>query len=123
MRTNEQQRAYRLKNKDRINRNKAKSRRSRAGESHLKPKSTRIATHFVVYKHTSKKGDVYIGSGTNFRPYTFAKTNRSKEWHDAFDSDCEVHILAEFRDRDSARELEKSIILEIGLDNLVNKYN
>ena len=75
-------------------------------------------THFVVYKHTNSKGDLYIGCGNNLRPYLFS--NRKRNWKDAFNSDCQIHVIAEFKDRETARELESLMIEEIGLDNLVN---
>ena len=92
-------------------------------ESYKKYQAKRYAektTHFVVYKHTNYKGDVYIGCGDNLRPYCFSKSQRSKEWHEAFDNDCEITIISEFKDRETARKLERSMIDEIGLSNLVN---
>lgn len=79
-----------------------------------------VRTHYAVYKHTNSKGDVYIGCGSNLRPYDFNVSSRSKAWHEAFDNDCQIHVLAEFKDRETARELESLMIEEIGLDNLVN---
>ena len=76
-------------------------------------------THFVVYKHTNSKGQIYIGCGSNLRPYDF--NNRKGNWKDAFKDDCQIHVVAEFKDKESARELEKLMIEYIGLDNLVNK--
>jgi len=77
-------------------------------------------THFVVYKHTNSKGNVYIGCGTNLRPYEFYNRQRSKAWHESFDNECEVTILTRYKDIESARELETHLIQTIGLDNLVN---
>ena len=98
---------YKAENKEAIKKSNAKYRAS-------------LRTHFVVYKHTNSKGDIYIGCGTNLRPHQFKGNDRSKEWHEAFNDDCEITIISEFKDKESARELEKSLIQSIGLSNLVN---
>ena len=77
-------------------------------------------THYVVYTHTNSEGAMYIGCGHNLRPYQFSKHNRSELWHEVFDNNCEIKIVAEFKDKESARELEGLMIEEIGLDNLIN---
>lgn len=82
-----------------------------------------LRTHFVTYTHTNTKGDVYIGSGTNLRPYQFNSNSRSTAWHEAFSSDCQITILAEFKDKEQARDLEAILIDEHNLDTLVNKRN
>ena len=78
-----------------------------------------VRTHFVVYKHTNSKGQIYIGCGSNLRPYDFR--NRLNHWKDAFKDDCQIHVVAEFKDKETARELESLMIDTIGLDNLVNQ--
>ena len=77
-------------------------------------------TKYVVYVHINLEEDTYIGSGNNLRPYQFTSCSRSKLWYKSFSDDCQVHVIAEFKDRESARELEKSLIQSIGLSNLVN---
>ena len=77
-------------------------------------------THYVTYKHTNKSGDVYIGSGSNIRPYI--KANRKKgNWMKAFSDGFEIEILKKFSNIDDARAYERQLINEIGLDNLVNQ--
>ena len=100
---------YRDKNRDNINKTRMN-------------KYYNNTTHYVVYKHTNSKGDVYIGCGTNLRPYEFSTNNRSKEWFNAFhNNDCKIHIISEFKDKKDAKEFEKSLITDIGLDNLINQ--
>tara|TARA_R110001599_G_scaffold139917_1_gene319757 strand:+ start:542 stop:898 length:357 start_codon:yes stop_codon:yes gene_type:complete len=74
---------------------------------------------FYVYTHTNSKGDMYIGCGQKCRPNNF--THRTTYWFDAFKEDCNVNIIAEFKDKESARELERVMIEEAGLHNLVNR--
>tara|TARA_R110002050_G_C8702115_1_gene494912 strand:+ start:46 stop:627 length:582 start_codon:yes stop_codon:yes gene_type:complete len=75
-------------------------------------------TNYVVYKHTSPEGAVYIGSGTNRRPYSWS---RSTEWHAAFNKDTvKVKILREYFTREDAYAYEAELIKSIGLSNLVN---
>lgn len=76
---------------------------------------------FYVYTHTNTKGDLYIGSGHKYRPNQKSKARRSSNWWEAFKDGCEVNIIAEFKDKTTARELERLIIEEVGLSNLVNK--
>jgi len=76
-------------------------------------------THYVVYMHTNNKGDVYIGSGTNLRP-TQVVNSRGSKWIESFSNGFDVSVLAEFKSKDEASQLETYIIKEIGLDNLVN---
>ena len=79
-------------------------------------------TRFVVYTHTNSKGQIYIGSGNSLRPYHFYGNQRSREWHEAFDNDCQVTILTKYKDKYSAKELESYLIKENRGDNLINKY-
>lgn len=74
---------------------------------------------YVVYMHTNKKGDMYIGSGTNLRPSQVVNSRGSK-WIDSFSSGFDISIIAEFESKEEASQLETYIIKEIGLDNLVN---
>ena len=76
-------------------------------------------THFVVYAHTNSKGNIYIGCGSNIRPYDF-HNGRSKEWRKAFDNECEIKILGEFKYKKQALTKEKELINAFGLNNLVN---
>ena len=78
-----------------------------------------LITHFVVYAHTNYNGNIYIGCGNNLRPYDF-KSGRSKDWHKAFDNDCEIKILGEFKNKKQALTKEKELINAFGLSNLVN---
>jgi len=98
---------YKAKNKETIKEYHAKYRAS-------------LITHFVVYAHTNSKGDVYIGCGDNLRPYKFKGNNRSKDWHKAFDNECEIKILGEFKNKKQALTKEKELINAFGLNNLVN---
>tara|TARA_R110001606_G_scaffold35259_2_gene102708 strand:+ start:327 stop:710 length:384 start_codon:yes stop_codon:yes gene_type:complete len=107
---------YRANNKDKIKESNAKW-LSKNKKYHIE-RRLNTTTHFTVYKHTNSKGDVYIGSGNNLRPYNFV--NRSKSWIEAFKNDCTVSIVSEFKDRECARELEALMISEIGLKNLIN---
>ena len=93
----------------------------RNNKDYHKTFQARQITHFVVYKHTSSKGRKYIGCGHNLRPYQFSKHNRSKTWHKAFDNDCKVTIIAEFKDKESALKLEDKLIRETGINKLVNQ--
>jgi len=78
-------------------------------------------THYVVYSHTSLEGQVYIGSGTNLRPYIFDSVNRRRNWHKVFTKDTvKVEILHKFDTRDEAMIKESELIKSIGLENLVN---
>ena len=76
-------------------------------------------THYVVYMHTNKKGDIYIGSGTNLRPSQVVNSRGSK-WIDCFSSGFDISIIAEFESKEEASQLETYFIKQIGLDNLVN---
>ena len=109
---------YRAKNQDKIKeyqlKNKAKLKENKVKYDH------NMRTHFVVYTHTNSEGAIYVGCGHNLRPYQFSGRNRSKAWHKTFDNDCEIKIVAEFKDKESALELESKMINEIGLDNLIN---
>ena len=75
-------------------------------------------THFVVYTHTNSNNQTYIGCGHNLRPYDFS--SRGESWKEAFKDDYEVTILAKYKNRVDALELERHLIKEIGLDNLIN---
>lgn len=78
-------------------------------------------THYVVYKHTSPEGAVYIGEGTNKRPYRLNKADRSPEWLAAFDkSTVEIEILHKCDSKAEARRLEKEEIIKAGTANLIN---
>lgn len=76
---------------------------------------------YQVYTHTNSKGDLYIGCGQKYRATNFHPTKRSELWLDCFSNDCTVNIVSEFKDRETARELERLMIEEIGLSNLINQ--
>ena len=76
-------------------------------------------THFVVYMHTNKSGDVYIGEGNNLRPNVIG--NRHKEWKKVFNRDnLKIDILYTFETKLEAQIKEMELIAQIGLNNLVN---
>lgn len=116
---------WRAKNKDKVKEYHAKwyAKNKEARKEQMSKYITDKITHFVTYAHTNSKGDVYIGSGTNLRPYQFSSNGRSIAWHEAFSSDCQITILAEFKDKEQAMELEAILIDEHNLDTLVNKRN
>ena len=76
---------------------------------------------YQVYTHVNSNGDLYIGCGQKYRATNFRASHRSKQWIDAFKDECKVTIVAEFKDRETARELEMLMIEEVGLSNLVNQ--
>ena len=77
-------------------------------------------THYVVYKHTSPEGSIYIGEGSNLRATDFYK--RSDEYKAAFNKDTvKVEILHKFDTKKEAQIKEAELINEIGIENLINK--
>ena len=116
---------YRAENKESRKESSAKWRaNNKEAQKEYKAKTyAEKTTHYVTYTHTNTQGDVYIGSGTNLRPYQFNSKSRSVAWHDAFSNDCEITIIAEFKDREDAFNLECKMIEETGINNLINKIN
>jgi len=75
----------------------------------------------VVYCHRRKDNHqiFYIGIGNEYRPFV---KQRSLEWSKIANSvGYDVEILYESVSYKTARELEKKLISEIGITNLVNK--
>ena len=76
-------------------------------------------THYVVYKHTSPEGSVYIGEGANLRATDFH--NREEKWKDAFNKETvKVEILHKFDTKKEAQIKEAELINKIGIENLIN---
>ena len=77
----------------------------------------------VVYIHRKKSdGEVfYVGLGREGRPFEMTKSRRTKLWWDIFQTHgVEVEILADDLSVEEAAELEKLVIREYGLENLIN---
>jgi len=80
-----------------------------------------LTTSFVVYRHSNDSGDLYIGSGTNLRPYQMNQCNRNANWHKSFNKDTvKVEILHTYSTKTEAQAKESELIKSIGLSNLVN---
>ena len=118
----ENQRNYRKENKEtvRANRIAYDKANKEAKAARMKANYKSKLTHFVVYMHSNNKGDVYIGEGTNLRPYSFS--NRTNEaWSKHFSRDTvKVEILYKFETKKEAQIKERELIAQIGLNNLVN---
>jgi len=95
----------------------------KANKEQRKARYKSSITHYVAYKHTNDKGDVYIGSGSNLRPYEKGGNGRGKNWKEAFSDGCTTTILKRFNTLKDARVYEQFFINRIGLDNLVNQKN
>tara|TARA_R110002049_G_scaffold109688_1_gene258640 strand:+ start:589 stop:1161 length:573 start_codon:yes stop_codon:yes gene_type:complete len=105
----EYQKAYRAKSEN-IAKNLSKNIAYRASKN----------THYVVYKHTSSEGSIYIGEGWNVRATDFY--NRDEKWKAAFNKETvKVEILHKFDTKKEAESKEAELINEIGIENLVNK--
>ena len=78
-------------------------------------------THFVAYKHTNSKGQIYLGAGTNLRPYLLNDSLRTPNWISTYSNDiiC-IDVLDTFDTKKEARKAERALIAKIGLSNLVN---
>ena len=125
MRTKEQiaeyQREYRLKNSDKLKAYKLDYDNKNRDSLIYKAKNKRHSVYYV-YSHINDNDDLYIGSGTKRRPYTF--TNRKATWNRHFSKDTvKVAILKECETLERARVIEDNIIRAIGLKNLVNVQN
>jgi len=77
---------------------------------------------YLVYLHRDRCNQqvFYVGVGDRSRAYD--EKNRSVEWKDKI-SECyfDVEILAKSLTKDLAFQIEKSIIEEYGINNLINK--
>lgn len=125
MRTKEQiaeyQREYRLKNAEKLKEYKLEYNNKNRDELISKARTSRHSVYYV-YSHINNNNDLYIGSGTKRRPYTF--TNRKATWSRHFSKDTvKVSILKECSTLEDARRIEDNIIRAIGLKNLVNVQN
>tara|TARA_R110002049_G_C9013405_1_gene550824 strand:- start:92 stop:619 length:528 start_codon:yes stop_codon:yes gene_type:complete len=97
-----------------------KERKKAYSDAHYASKNT----HFVTYKHTNSKGDIYLGSGTNHRPYRLHNSVRSTDWIATYsDSIICIDVLDTFDTKQKARKAERDLISQIGLSNLVNVYS
>jgi hypothetical protein len=125
MRTKEEiaeyQREYRAKNAERLKAYKLDYDNKHRESLISKAKEKRHSVYYV-YSHINDKNELYIGSGTKRRPYSF--TDRKATWNRHFSKDTVgVAILKECNTLEQARIIEDSIIRAIGLDKLVNCNN
>jgi hypothetical protein len=75
----------------------------------------------VVYTHRRNDNNqiFYVGIGNQYRPFV---KQRSSEWNSiANEFGYSVDVVKKGLSTESARELEKKLISDIGIDNLVNK--
>ena len=77
--------------------------------------------NYYVYAHADvdTKDVFYIGKGVKRR--RFETRGRSKEWFKRADKGFRISILDRFVTEEEAHAYERKVILEIGIDNLVNK--
>ncbi len=125
MRTKEEiaeyQREYRLKNAERLKAYRLDYVNKNRDSLIAKAKKKRHSVYYV-YSHINDKNELYIGSGTKRRPYSF--TNRKATWSRHFSKyTVGVAIIKECKTLEQARIIEDIIIRAIGLDKLVNCNN
>ena len=125
MRTKEQlaeyHKEYREKNKEKLKLYSANYRSENRNSLISKARESRHSVYYV-YSHINDNDDLYIGSGTKRRPYSF--TNRKATWSSHFSKETvKVAILKECKTLKEARGIEDKIIKSIGLDKLVNCQN
>ena len=114
--------------KARMNEASKKYRQSEKGKAkkkaYMKAYRASKKTHYVLYKHTNSEGYIYVGCGSNLRPFELKASRRSLDWNKAFlgASIC-IELLDTFDTKKEAREAKRELIRAIGLDNLVNINN
>ena len=99
----------------------AMSVRNKTEQYRAKNRARKVPKYYCVYSHTNSNGDLYIGEGAHYRPTELSKYRRSKKWLAAFgDGDITIKILGKMSTKFESRSLERKLINNIGLDNLIN---